>query len=113
MKPKDFGAYDHTLVNGIDELQRKISTLSHFTYNKGGSTFITITLTDNNGGITKAAILMTEDDLPEKISRNDFKECFLDNIFNEVSDKTIFLCRIDSNNNILESKHYSRHTHFI
>ncbi len=113
MNPKDFGAFDHTLVNGIDELQRKISSLAHFTYHKGGSTFITITLTYNDAGIIKTAIIMTEDDLPEKIDRKNFKECFLDNSFDSVSDKTVFACKIDSNNQIVDSKHYSHHSHFI
>ena len=110
MKVKEFGTFDHVLINALDELMRKENQYKPFSFHKGGSSFLTLNLTGSAINTITTAFLMTEDDLPEKIDPNKFGYCFKDNKY-DIS-KSFFICKVDKENKVLDSKHYSHYTHF-
>lgn len=107
MKIKDFGFANHILLRGRDEFERKEGYKFH-SLHLYGTNCMTCNFSGQAANLIITAILMTEDDLPKKINSQDFSFCFQDNQYD--IRKSFFICKIDSSNNILDSKHYSHHT---
>lgn len=103
MKIKDFTSFNHPLLRGKDEFEA-VHNYKLLSIHKEGSSFITFNFIGQAINSIITAVLMTEDDLPEKINPNDFSFCFLDNKYD--NRKSFFICKVDSNNQILESKYY-------
>ena len=108
----NLGSLNHVFVNGLNELMIKERQYKPFSFHKQGETFITFHLSGDAVNLIKTAFLMTEENLPEKIDPYQFGYCFIDGKF-DLSDKTIFLCQIDSSLKVIDSRHYFHKSHFI